>query len=209
MRRTEAQKQRRRITEKARRDANRESVLAYHRKWREKHPGKDAEYSRNRRLRNPDATKAENKRWKSKNPECMKRASKKWNSKNRDKRNADERARCARDPAFVIGKRLRTRVRDAVRKHSASKSESTILLTGCDTHFLVGYLEARFLPGMKWSNYGSIWEIDHRIPCASFDLRDESHQRSCFHYSNLQPLFVGDNRRKHAKMPAPHQAELL
>lgn len=70
----------------------------------------------------------------------------------------------------------------------------------------MGYLEARFKLGMKWSNYGKVWEIDHRLPCASFDMTDESHQRSCFHYSNLQPLFVSENRQKHAKLPAVEQA---
>jgi hypothetical protein len=73
----------------------------------------------------------------------------------------------------------------------------------------MGYLEARFKPGMKWSNYGKMWEIDHRIPCASYDLSDPSHQRSCFHYSNLQPMFRGANQSKKDKLPPPHQAEML
>ena len=42
---------------------------------------------------------------------------------------------------------------------------------------------------MNWSNHGTIWEIDHIIPCDSFDLTKLEEQEKCFHFSNLQPLF--------------------
>lgn len=96
-----------------------------------------------------------------------------------------------------------------MRENGARRAERTAILVGCDTEFLRGYLEARFEPGMTWKNYGSVWEVDHRIPCASYDMTDPSHQRSAFHYSNLQPLFSRKNRLKSAKMPGIHQAELL
>ena len=40
------------------------------------------------------------------------------------------------------------------------------------------------------------WHIDHIRPCASFTLRHASHQRACFHYTNLQPLWARENLRK-------------
>ena len=45
---------------------------------------------------------------------------------------------------------------------------------------------------MDWTNI----EIDHIRPCYAFDLTDPKQQKKCFHYSNLQPLFKDDNRRK-------------
>ncbi len=42
---------------------------------------------------------------------------------------------------------------------------------------------------MTWSNHGIIWEIDHHIPCASFDLKDPEQQNKCFHYTNTKPRF--------------------
>ncbi len=51
---------------------------------------------------------------------------------------------------------------------------------------------------MTWDNYGK-WQIDHKIPCASFDLTDPEQQKSCFHFSNLQPLWAKDNNSKGAK----------
>lgn len=50
--------------------------------------------------------------------------------------------------------------------------------------------------GMSWDNYGKVWEVDHIKPCSLFNLADPTQQRECFNYSNLQPLFVLDNRKK-------------
>ena len=49
---------------------------------------------------------------------------------------------------------------------------------------------------MSWENYGTLWDIDHIKPCASFDLSLEEEQKKCFHYSNTQPLYKIDNQRK-------------
>lgn len=71
-------------------------------------------------------------------------------------------------------------------------------LIGCTVEQLRIHLEDQFLPGMSWENYGE-WEVDHRRPCGSFDLREEAQQRECFHYSNLQPMWAPDNASKGAK----------
>lgn len=49
---------------------------------------------------------------------------------------------------------------------------------------------------MTWGNYGPIWHVDHKRPCAGFDLTDPAQQRECFHYTNLQPLFAEENMSK-------------
>ena len=45
--------------------------------------------------------------------------------------------------------------------------------------------------------------IDHRRPCASFDLTKEEDIKMCFHYTNLQPLWSTDNLRKRDKFDPP------
>ncbi len=88
---------------------------------------------------------------------------------------------------------LRNRLRTAVTgKH---KSVSAIGLLGCSIEALRDYLSSKFQEGMTWDNYGR-WHIDHIRPCASFDLREPENQSSCFHYTNLQPLWAIDNLRK-------------
>jgi hypothetical protein len=72
-------------------------------------------------------------------------------------------------------------------------------LVGCTVLELMAHLESLFLPGMTWENR-SQWEVDHIKPCASFDFKDPEQQKSCFHYTNLRPLWTADNRKKHAKI---------
>lgn len=70
-------------------------------------------------------------------------------------------------------------------------------LVGIDRAGLRKHLESLFLPGMSWQNYGvSGWCIDHKMPCSRFNLLDEAQVKACFHFSNLQPLWYSENRRK-------------
>ena len=97
--------------------------------------------------------------------------------------------RMATDISFRIRANLSKRLYYALGRNYV-KSASTIQLLGCNVKFLKSYLESKFLPTMTWDNYGTLWHIDHIIPCASFDLSDSKQQNRCFHYSNLQPLFA-------------------
>lgn len=75
-------------------------------------------------------------------------------------------------------------------------------------------------PWMTDNNYGSAWHLDHVVPCAWFDFTKESHQRACFHHSNLQPEAASKNhgrahsvRRKHfdlvlSRCPEAHKSVL-
>jgi len=70
---------------------------------------------------------------------------------------------------------------------------------GCSVSFLVKYIEGLWIKGMSWENRGrgsGKWEIDHKIPCCSFDMSDPKQQKDCFHYSNLQPLWYEDDLLK-------------
>jgi hypothetical protein len=81
----------------------------------------------------------------------------------------------------------------------SNKSESSASLLGCTIPFLLGYLQSKFTGDMTLENYGSVWEIDHIIPCSSFDLSVEDERHRCFGYKNLQPLTIAENRSKGAK----------
>ena len=88
------------------------------------------------------------------------------------------------------------RMRAALRHAGGRKTKSTFDLLGCDSQSAKDWIESRFLPGMCWENWGKVWHVDHIIPCASFNLLDESEQKKCFHYANLQPLWLKDNIQK-------------
>jgi hypothetical protein len=100
----------------------------------------------------------------------------------------------------VLNKTLRRRFQAAFR-YGANYSKMIRELTGCSVDFLRQHLEAQWKPGMTWENYGIYgWHIDHKRPCASFDLTNPTKRAECFHFSNLQPLWAEDNLSKHDRL---------
>jgi hypothetical protein len=99
------------------------------------------------------------------------------------------------DITFRLRALLNNRTRIAIT--SNLKQSSTIKLLGCTILQARKYIESQFKPGMNWSNHSLTgWHIDHKLPCAAFDLTKESEQRKCFHYTNLQPLWAHENLSK-------------
>ena len=148
---------------------NRESKLVYQKEYREKNKEVVDAYK-----------KAYNKTYL---PEYYK--------KNKEKRLAysyeynNERRKT--DKNFRLASLLRTRFHHALK--NGFKMKSVIELVGCTIEEFKLYVESLFYPEMTWENHGDIWEIDHILPCASFDLTLLEEQKKCFHFSNHQPLF--------------------
>jgi len=142
-------------------------------------------------------------KWQKNNPDKVKKSSKAA----REKRNLNKheevlqyqqiwkKEKYDNDIGYHIKIILRQRVKSALR--GKLKVSTTLSLLGCTTGQLISYLESKFTLGMTWDNYGQYgWHIDHVIPCAAFDLTDPEQQKQCFHYTNLQPLWNIDNRKK-------------
>ena len=105
------------------------------------------------------------------------------------------------DLDFRLKLNLRSRVRTAIKKDS--KFGKTFELIGCSVEELKMHIESQWEEGMSWENWGvykdngyTTWQIDHIIPCASFDFKKEDEQRKCFHYTNSQPLWAAENNKK-------------
>jgi hypothetical protein len=91
------------------------------------------------------------------------------------------------DPSFKLQMLIRHRINSAITKgYKRCKSKE---LLGCEVSEAREYIESMFLPEMNWGNHGPVWELDHILPCASFDLTILEEQHKCFHFNNLQPLF--------------------
>lgn len=105
------------------------------------------------------------------------------------------------DMNYRIKRNLRSRISHAI-KHN-SKSQTTMELIGCSIDQLKQHLQSQFKSEMSWDNYGKNgWEIDHIVPCSSFDLSKPSEQKKCFNYTNLQPLWAEENWNKRDKIYA-------
>ena len=119
-------------------------------------------------------------------------------------RNQREKTLMENDTHFRIRKLHGGRLRTACRFQGTKKSDTTEKLIGCSIGSLKEHLEHKFVEGMSWENYGrGGWHIDHIIPCIVFDLAKVSHQRVCFNYQNLQPLWEEDNLAKSNNIPIP------
>lgn len=103
------------------------------------------------------------------------------------------------DKSFSIANNLRIRLCHLIADGKSYKFHSLDFILGCTITELKIYLEKQFKPNMSWENYGE-WEVDHIKPCASFNLADPEEQKKCFHYTNLQPLWKEENRRKKDKI---------
>lgn len=100
----------------------------------------------------------------------------------------------SKDINYRLLHNMRTRLQQSIK---GKKWARTLELVGCDIPTLKSHLKSKFTSKMNWDNYGRRgWHVDHIIPCDAFNLTDESEQRKCFHYSNLQPLWWHDNCKK-------------
>lgn len=134
------------------------------------------------------------KQYYNKNKEKVNSYKSQWQRDNKERRRIRLNERYRSEPNFRIAVNLRTRLLKALENNQ--KKGSTLDLLGCSVESFRKYLESMFVDGMSWNNHGDVWHIDHIRPCASFDLSKEDEQRICFHYSNMQPLFVQDNLSK-------------
>jgi hypothetical protein len=119
---------------------------------------------------------------------------------NKEKRKINSSERYKKDLNYKFLIVLRNRMTHIIANRKAA---STIKLTGCDMNFLLNYLEKQFKDGMTWQNYGGkigCWSIEHKACCALFDLSLLNHQKACFHYSNLEPMWHLENITKQDKI---------
>jgi hypothetical protein len=139
------------------------------------------------------------KKWRDTHKHELLKYQRKWKTKNAEKVREDANNRYATDFNHRIAAVLRVRIHDVLK--GKTKHEGTKSLLGCSIAELRNKLQSKFQPGMNWENHGQNgWHIDHILPCSSFDLTTIEEQRKCFHFSNLQPLWATDNRRKGAKI---------
>tara|TARA_Y100000816_G_C26002656_1_gene523981 strand:+ start:175 stop:795 length:621 start_codon:yes stop_codon:yes gene_type:complete len=158
-------------------------------KYRENNKERIKEYEKKYRENNKDYKKVQKKKWNENNKNHMKA----YNEITKEHRNECRRTRYNTDSNVRMRDLLRSRLTMAL--NGKTKSESTLELLGCPITFLIFYLRSQFQGGMTWNNI----EVDHVIPCCSFNLENEDEQKKCFHFTNLQPLWVEVNREKSGK----------
>jgi len=190
----------------------------YLKNWCLKNKERKKELARNWYLKNKEKVNKLSKEWYLKNKEKTKKWYKEWYLKTKKERKKyqlryynlnknkiikrqliKEKERYHSDSNFKIIHVLRRRVRLAIK--NGYKNTTTLKLLGVpNVEFLWKHLESTFKPGMTKENHGKVWHMDHILPCVSFNLNDPNEQKKCFHYTNLQALFVHENLSKGSKI---------
>ena len=78
-----------------------------------------------------------------------------------------------------------------------TKTLSSIQYLQCTISNLKDWLQSQFTNEMTWTNYGTIWTVDHILPLSAFDLTNEKERLIAFNWKNLQPStdnFVKSNK---------------
>lgn len=182
---------------------NRDRVISNCTEYAKSNEEKTMAYQAVYRSDNKEELRKYFKEYAQENSETKVANAKKWWEENRERALESRRILRQSNPSYAIRLNLSSRLSTLLSKIDTIKSDSMIVIIGCDVPCLKIHLESKFRDGMSWENYGSHWEVDHIKPCSSFDLSNPSQQMICFKWDNLQPLTVVENRKKGASYDAP------
>ena len=57
---------------------------------------------------------------------------------------------------------------------------------GLDVENMRQWFEYQFKEGIRWDNFGKMWQFDHIIPVTYFDFSDESELKLCWNFTNIR-----------------------
>lgn len=179
----------RKLSDAARRAAHPELVKEQSRRWYEANAEKARAKSSQWRKEHPKESAARQRHWKAENPNYHREYA-------RNRYISDENVRIS---LLLCGNLHR-----ALKRHKTGngwKPDAKLAaIVGCSKPDLIAHIEAQFLPGMSWSNYGrNGWEVDHIHQRWTFDLTQHDQVLLCFHFTNLRPLWRSDNLRRPRK----------
>lgn len=138
-----------------------------------------------------DATRVRSKLWRKNNPERARAIAQREKSK----------------PHQKLRKAMKRRIKDYLK--ATQTADQWRNLVSCTPQELQTHLESQFTPSMTWANYGTMWHIDHIIPCAAFDWSRPGHLQWCWHRNNLRPLPALENEMKGDLLPGGENASQL
>lgn len=190
------------LKEKSKND--REKYATKIKEYRQINAEKIKTVEQNYRNNNKDKIKITNKIYYENNKEKVKDVKKKYYNENKtkiiEKWKKYKKQRINMDPSFKLLENLRRRISHVLHAQNTEKTHNTSEILGCTSIFFKNWLEYQFDENMTWSNYNLYWNMDHVIPCSSFDMNDETDQKECFNWKNTRPLKKEENGTKSNKI---------
>jgi len=177
---------------------SREKHLRYQKdKYHAMTPDQKSKHNENWKKIDPSVRRERKRNWKKRNPERVRELNRLYQRKMRQ------------DPTKRVIINMRQRFREIMSGVRESPTLGRWKLIGCSQDQLKSHLESGFKKGMSWANYGTRWHVDHIIPCAAFDHRDQNQIRQCWHWTNLRPLEAAKNIAKSDSITEPQMSLLL
>jgi 5-methylcytosine-specific restriction endonuclease McrA len=176
---------------------NNERVVFLRKRWKKEHPEIVKQSCKKYYAKYPEKVKKANNLWRVNHPDKVK----KINKKARIKLQSTPQGKLNKNIRGIVGRSL----------HGLKNRRNWELLVGYTSEQLKTHLETLFTNGMTWKNYGTYWEVDHKIPIAVFNYEkpEDIDFKKCWALKNLQPLESVKNRLKNKKINKPFQPSLL
>ena len=92
-----------------------------------------------------------------------------------------------------IASNLRSRTSLACKSQNIRKTNKTFDLIGCSHSFLKNWIIHQLNGDMTLETFGSVWQIDHCLAIASFNLLDENEMKKIFSWINLRLMYGKGN----------------
>ncbi len=150
------------------------------------------------KAKNKEKIATYNKKYKSEHKEEVKEYNHNYNIENREtiqqRQTAQHRERRKTDSNYKLRLNLSSRIQKLIKSKKNNRSYNEFI--GCSLDDIKKWLEHNFYGDMTWENYGTVWHVDHVIPCCTFNLENDDQVKICCNWANVQPLLVDHNLSK-------------
>ena len=163
---------------------NKEQILERSKKWYQENKEEESKKRKERYINNKEYELKVNREWYNNNRDKVRKSVRKYR---RNKRKSNIQFR------IIDNLRARfSRILNGTKKEKTTKS-----LLGCTLKKFKEHIESQWEEEMTWENYGFYgWHLDHIFPCAVFDQTCKYQRAVCWHYTNFQPMWATDNKKK-------------
>ena len=89
---------------------------------------------------------------------------------------------------FQLACNLRSRTYQAFKSQNVRKINKSFDFLRCSHSFSQKWIAHQLYGNMTLESYRSVWQINHCLPKASFNLLDENKMKKCFNWINSRPM---------------------
>jgi len=157
-------------------------------------------FCREYKEKNKEKIKEYNKNYKNIHKEEIKEYNKEYNVNNRktiqNRQTKNNKERRTNDIKYKLTINLRNRIKKFFKGEEISSSK----YIECSIENFKSWISYQFEYDMSFENYGTLWHLDHVIPCSLFNFNNEIEKYYCFNWSNYRPLYKEKNLSRQNKL---------